>query len=96
MGLLMNIYRCLTTIPKDLIDESTIYMELDGENYDLLQGEINTVTGTTDLKFIEEKIQDFGKCLVFTYIDYKVVVALDKKKKVSTGNFYVAFKTKIL
>lgn len=94
MGILSSINRCLNSIPRDIIDENTIYIEVDRDSYDLLQTEIKDVTGALDLRFIEQKVEQFGTCSVFAFNEYKIVVALDRSKGAST-NFYVAFKTKI-
>jgi len=95
MGLLLSIDRCLNALPKDLLAENIVYIELDKDKYELLQTEITTYTNVPDLKFIEQKVEDFGKCSVFTYNDYKIVVALGKGTK-QTDTFYVAFRTKVL
>ena len=101
MGLLFSIDRCLNALPKDLLAENIVYIELDKDKYELLQTEITThydlvsVPIAPDLKFIEQKVEDFGKCSVFTYNDYKIVVALGKGTK-QTDTFYVAFRTKVL
>jgi len=95
MGLLFSIDRCLNALPKDLLAENIVYIELDKDKYELLQTEITTYTNVPDLKFIEQKVEDFGKCSVFTYNDYKIVVALSKGTK-QTDTFYVAFRTKVL
>ena len=95
MGVLLSIDRCLNTLPKDLLAENIIYIELDKEKYELLQTEITTYTNVPDLKFIEQKVEDFGKCSVFTYNGYKIIVALGKSTK-QTDTFYVAFRTKVI
>ena len=73
MGVLASINGCLNSIPKDIIDESTIYIEVDKETYDLMQQELTYTLAAEsikveDLKFIEQMVQDFGKCLVFMYM----------------------------
>ena len=95
MGILLSIDKCIHAIPPDIIDENTIYIEVDVESYDVLQSEITNITGAPDLKFIEQRIEQIGTCSVFTFNGFTIVVALDRKKKTGT-NFYVAFKTKIL
>jgi hypothetical protein len=97
MGILLNINRCINSIPNDIIDDKTIYIEVDKKSYDLLQEEITTVTGATDLKFVEQLVEDMGTCSVFSFNGYTVIVALDSRiKKEDPTNFYVAFKTKII
>jgi hypothetical protein len=97
MGVLSSIDRCLNTLPKDLLAEEVIYIELDKEKYDLLQTEITAYIGIENsLKFLEQKIEDFGTCSVLTYNGYKIIVALDSRIGKKNDTFYVAFRTQLI
>jgi dihydroneopterin aldolase len=94
MGILASIDRCVNQIPKDLVENKILYLELDKKNYELVQEEIEVVTGS-DVKLIEQKVDDIGKSIVLNYNDYKIVIIVNKDKE-GLDTFYVAFKTKIL
>lgn len=95
MTILQTVDRCLNMIPKELINDKILYVEVDGESYEGLDGEFSKLTSSPDVLFVEQKIADIGKCKVFTFGEYKVIITSDKKKTRSSS-FYVAFKTKVL
>ena len=95
-GILSTLDRVLHSIQNDVIDSNVIYIELDKENYSLVQEEVNTISeiGGASLAF-KEKVTDVGKCLVLTYNEYKVIITVNKNKD-KGDDFYFAFKTKVI
>lgn len=95
MSILGTITTCINRIPPELIDEKILYAEVDQENYDGLDAEFALVVNDSNYIFKEQKVSDFGKCKIFMYSGYKIIVALDKNK-IKQDKFYIAFKTKII
>ena len=96
MNILGTLDRCINMIPKELIENEVIYIELDQGSYKLILEEVDNlskVNGSITIK--EERVTDIGKAFVIGLGGYKIVVALDKNK-VESSDFYFAFKTKII
>jgi hypothetical protein len=97
MGILGNFDRCIHSIPQDLIEGLVFYTELSKDDYKLMESEIDTYS-MNEIKFTleeQKKVKDFGTCSILTFMGYKIIVSIDEHKE-SNGNFYFAFKTKIL
>jgi hypothetical protein len=94
MGILGTLERCIHSIPSDLIEGKVVYIELDKDNYEVLEVEISLQVNAEFL-LKETKVADIGKCIVLNYEGYKIVISvnIDKTKM---GDFYFAFKTKII
>ena len=78
-------------LPHELIEDKVLYIELDRDNYKVIQEEI-------DAKYdlvAEQKVADIGKCLTMQFLEFKIIIALNKSKS-KLDNFYIAFKTKII
>lgn len=96
MNILGTIDRCISMIPKELIEGNILYAELDKESYALIQEEVKSIEKVDGgITLSEDRFVDFGKSLVIKFMDYKVIVVLNKDKP-KADNFYLAFKTKII
>jgi len=97
MNILGSIDRCLNIIPKIIIENSVVYVELDNDNYDIIQGELAIATKVPGGITLENEkfAEDIGKCMIVKMGDFRVIVTLNKNKS-KQDNFYVAFKTRII
>lgn len=92
MEILKVLEGCLTSIPKELVEGDTFYVELDKESYKIFEVEVSLKGDATISS--KEKVTDFGKCTILNFMGHKVIVSVnDKVGKLDTC--YVAFKTKI-
>lgn len=94
MGILLTIDRCLNMIPSELIENKIVFIELDKDSYESVQKEVKEVMGS-EIVLSEEKIADIGKCKVITFTHGKAYV-VENKNVSKQGDFYFAFKTKII
>ena len=95
MGVLSTIDRAISAVQDDLIDGKIVYIELDKDNYELVQKEVENYKLAENISLEEKKVADIGKCLVLSYMDYKVIITVNNDKR-KMEDFYFAFKTKII
>jgi len=96
MSILGTISGCIDILPGELVEGKILYIELDIENYDILQEEIAAATPVDGgIVLLEQRVDDIGKGLVLNFQrGYKVVIVSNKGSRLD--NFYIAFKTKII
>lgn len=95
MNILASIDKCLNTLSKDIVLGDTVFIELNKDSYEQLEGEVKDLLGN-HVVLLEEKVEDFGKCKVLQFAQgYKVIIAVNKGKG-PAESFYVAFKMKIV
>ena len=96
MGVLKTIEECFKKIDPTLVKDGIFYVELDEENYKILETDVSINYSVNEIKFAEEKVRDIGKATVLTLDGRKVVVVLNKEVKHRLDDMYIAFKTQLV
>jgi len=97
MEVLGAIERCMHSIPQDLYSDKILYVELSKHDFDEVEKSIEYYT-THKAEFSiehQKKVKDFGVCSILTYMGYKVVISVNKNKT-TDGDFFIAFKSKVV
>jgi hypothetical protein len=98
MNILGSIDKFLSVLPRGVIDENILYIELGKDNYELLEKEVSNLQHVIEDVKLEGKqvINDIGnRCSTLSYLGYKVIIVQNEDKKLD-GKFYIAFKIKVL
>lgn len=89
-------------IPLELLENRTLYVELDKNNYSKLQEECEDKISfqlneglPTQYSLTSEKVPDIGKSVVLTTMGFRIVCVLNEAK-IRPDTFYIAFRTKII
>lgn len=98
MNILGSIDKFLSVLPRGVIDEDILYIELGLDSYELLEKEVFNLHHVVEDIKLEGKqvIKDIGeKCSTLSYLGYKIIIVQNEGKRLD-GKFYIAFKIKIL
>lgn len=98
MNILGSIDKFLSVLPRGVIDEDVLYIELGKDSYELLEKEVLNLQYVIEDVKLEGKqvVKDIGeKCSTLSYLGYKVIIVQNEGKKLD-GKFYIAFKIKVL
>lgn len=98
MNILGSIDKFLSVLPRGVIDEDVLYVELGLDNYELLKKEVSNLESVVENIKLEDRqvVKGIGeRCSALTYMGYKIIVVQNEGKKLD-GKFYIAFKIKVL